>query len=177
MRKLIFYSIILFGLQACIKEDQTIDSIIKYGDKVPFFTLKSDNGDTFSSDELRSCVSVIFFFNTNCSDCKRELPNAEKFYQSVKQTSSFNFIAVAREQEAKEVNAYFIQNDLSIPFFPDPNRQVYSLFAQSIIPRLYLIDTSGTVIWIQAENINWETIYTQINKLLITSSRTLTQNP
>lgn len=149
---LIFY---LLALQACIKEDTEINSTLKPGDKVPAFTIEADDGSVFTSEKLQNKISVIIFFNTNCSDCKRELPDIETFYQSVKDVPVFNFIAISRGQTSEDVRSFFSQNNITIPFFPDPERKVYSLFAQSIIPRVYLIDKKGIIIWEETEDINW----------------------
>ena len=43
-------------------------------------------------------------------------------------------------------------------FFADPDRNVYSLFADSTIPRVFLADKSGTIILTQTEKVDAEEI-------------------
>lgn len=143
-------------LQACIKDETYTNSSLQPGDKVPAFTIEADDGSVFTTEELQNKISVIIFFNTNCQDCRREFPDIEIFYQSVKNIPSFNFIAISRDQNAEEVRSFFSLNEITIPFFPDPERKVYSLFAESVIPRVYLINTKGIIAWEETENIDWD---------------------
>lgn len=162
-------SIILFfyflALLSCIKEDSEVDSTLQPGDKIPAFTIKTEDGAVFNSGELQNKISVIIFFNTNCSDCRREFPDIETFYRSIKENALFNFVAISRDQTEEEVNAFFSLNEISIPFFPDPERKVYSLFARSVIPRVYVINKKGIITWEETEAIDWNRLSEHIKTL------------
>lgn len=151
---------------SCIKEDETTGNIIKVNDKLPDFKLTNTSGESISTVSLKNKFSVIMFFNTNCSDCQRELPKLEKLYQYYRNNPDFELIAIARGENEDEVSSYFEKNNLTFKFFADTNREVYSLFATTTIPRVYLSDTDLIVRWVQVETINWTELEDVINDLL-----------
>ncbi|MCD7849210.1 MAG: hypothetical protein LUH63_05410 [Parabacteroides sp.] len=54
-------------------------------------------------------------------------------------------------------------NTISIwSFFPDPERKVYSLFADNTIPRVFLADKNGTIILTQTEKVDAEEIQAKV---------------
>ena len=61
-------------------------------------------------------------------------------------------IAIAREESAPEIAAYWQANALSIPYSPQSDRRIFSLFASSTIPRVYICSPSGIVEWIGIED-------------------------
>ena len=52
---------------------------------------------------------------------------------------------IAREESQSEIEAYWKAQSLSMPYSPQENRDVYSLFARSVIPRIYIADTLGVI--------------------------------
>lgn len=155
---------------SCVKEDETTGNIIHVNDKLPDFKLTNTSGESISTVSLKNKFSVIVFFNTNCADCQRELPELEKLYQHYWNNPDFELIAIARGENEEEVSSYFEKNNLTFKFFADINREVYSLFATTIIPRVYLSDTELIVSWMQAETINWTELENAINSLLLKSA-------
>ena len=52
---------------------------------------------------------------------------------------------ISREQGKEEIQEYWNENNLTIPYSPQTSREIYSLFAQSRIPRIYISDEDGTI--------------------------------
>ena len=46
-----------------------------------------------------------------------------------------------------EVKAFKIANKYEFPVFADPERAIYNLFAKQYIPRNYIIDKNGVVVY------------------------------
>ena len=127
---------------------------VKVGDRLPSFSVDVIDGETthvFSSDRL-SGPTVIVFFHTSCSDCQRELPELNDYYLRHRDEPGFQMVAIAREETEAEIAEYWQAHGLSIPYSPQPDRQVYSLFASMTIPRVYVCSLSGVVEWIGIEN-------------------------
>ncbi|MDL2266089.1 hypothetical protein LJC43_06895, partial [Parabacteroides sp. OttesenSCG-928-G21] len=61
--------------------------------------------------------------------------------------------AIARAQDIETIDDYWKEEHLTIPTFLDPEREVYSLFAKSTIPRLYIINEEGIVEWMAIEEV------------------------
>ena len=99
-----------------------------------------------SSTSLRGKHIYLVFFNTECQDCQRELPKLQRLYETIRGDSARAFLAISREEGKEQIEAYWRQKGLTLPFSPQPNRSVYNLFATSGIPQYYEVDESGTIV-------------------------------
>lgn len=136
------------------EEPSDSEGLVKVGDRLPSFSIEVTDGDStymFSSDRLTG-PTVIVFFNTTCKDCQRELPELNDYYLRYRDEPGFQMIAIAREESAPEIAAYWQANALSIPYSPQSDRRIFSLFASSTIPRVYICSPSGIVEWIGIED-------------------------
>ncbi|MDE5555470.1 MAG: redoxin domain-containing protein, partial [Muribaculaceae bacterium] len=70
---IIFFAI---GFASCITDGESYSDSwsIADGSKLPEFQVKTSNGSVFSSSDISDNVAVIVFFNTDCIDCRKELP-------------------------------------------------------------------------------------------------------
>ena len=130
------------------------EDLVKVGDHLPSFSVEVTDGDSnyvFSSDHLTG-PTIIVFFNTTCSDCQRELPELNDYYLRYRSEPGFQMIAIAREESASDIAAYWQANGLSIPYSPQSDRRIFNLFASSTIPRVYICSSSGIVEWIGIED-------------------------
>lgn len=166
MKKILLYIISLLSLTACIRDDQpSQDSFaLKTGDPLPFFTLSSGSDEKFSSEELKNKYALIIFFSTTCSDCVNAFPEIADLYHTYENDSSVQVLLIARDETQEQVAAYFTRHQYEMAFYTDPNRKVYSLFADNTIPRLFLADKNGTIILTQTEKIDAKNIHTTITK-------------
>ena len=55
------------------------------------------------------------------------------------------FVLISREQAKEEIETFWAENSLTMPYSSQSSREVYSLFAQSRIPRIYISDRNGTI--------------------------------
>lgn len=131
----------------CIKEGDEPVWSLGAGDPVPDFTVTLADGTPWhSTTQLRGHKGVIVFFNTDCADCRRELPHLQTLWETeYAETDPDAFICIAREQDAAEIAAYWTEHSLTMPYAPQSDRSVYSLFATSWIPRIYLTNPDLTI--------------------------------
>lgn len=125
-------------LCGCIKDDLPGEHSLAIGDRVPAFSVAMSDGTTFSSNELQGKRGMIVFFNTECPDCRRELPKIQQAYDRVKDDPEYKVICIAREEEEEGIAAYWRENGLTLPYSPQSDRAVYNLFATVSIPRMYI---------------------------------------
>lgn len=151
-------SIFLFaGLaSSCISENENLEIVnyINPGDTIPVFCVYDNNGNRFCSENFMGKKSLLTFFNTGCNDCRRELTVIEDAYRKLNYDTTFCFIAIAREEAEENVLKYWNENNLTIPVYFDNDRKVYSLFANSMIPRIYAINPNGVVTYMGIETLN-----------------------
>ena len=130
-----------------ITEDEETIEKVKVGDLVPLFTVtmtypemtnpqQEQTTSQWSTMHLKG-QTVIVFFNTSCKDCQRDLPLLNQYYLEHKNEPDFQMVAISREEDRESVAAYWAANGLVIPYSPQDDRRIYSLFATSIIPRIY----------------------------------------
>lgn len=147
MVKLLYGLLMLFVCtsQGCISDKEPEGPSLKVGDSLPVFSVEMNNGEIITTQSLKGHVSVIVFFNTGCPDCQKELPVIQALWELYKDSELVKIVPIAREESAKEIEAYWKANDLTMPFSPQENRDVYSKFAPSVIPRIYISNTEGVI--------------------------------
>lgn len=131
--------IILVLLTSCVYDNSPeSNNGIVAGDTLPAFEVTLNNGLKLSDGDFSAAKGVIIFFNTDCKDCRRELPELQKAYEKTNEESLW--IAIARAESDESIAKFWKDNDITIPYSPQPDRKVYDLFSSSGIPRLYITD-------------------------------------
>ena len=141
------------------KEKREREGLIKVGDRVPSFTVRDDMGNAFSSSGFIGKQSLLLLFDITCGDCQREFKDVvSPVWDRLKDDPDFCMVAISRvtanktrEQDIAAVNGYWTEKGYTMPKYFDENRQVYNLFAQLYVPRIYLIDKQGVVRWTTIE--------------------------
>lgn len=179
MKKISILLLALFPLllYSCIKDesqDGEIENYIRVGDKLPEFILKNTAGDEMNSQELEGKITLLVFFLTTCPDCERELPVIEETWKNLHENPDYRLVAISRAESAAAVTAYWEKNSFTMPFYLDPKRDVFSLFANSTIPRVYLVNRERVVTWMAIEEIklNSKQLTMKVNELMNTPHTT-----
>lgn len=147
---------IILTVSSCVRDNfKYTDEVLNYvqvGDTIPAFTATNPQGEVFHSADLAGKRGVIVLFYSACSDCKRELPIIEEAWLACKDQPDFVLASFARDESKAD---YFTQNPhLTMPWYGDLNRSVFNLFANSYVPRIYLVNKQGRVAWMAIENFN-----------------------
>lgn len=155
---LLFLSFV-FILVSCVKDGDSIPyEVINYvevGDSVPEFTVSDEKGNTFNSSDFVGKRSLLILFASTCPDCQEVLPIIDRdVWAQIKDDSDYQLITISRDESAQTVNKYWSKNNYTMPAYLDPGRNVFSLFANSTIPRLYIINEEGVIEWMAIEELN-----------------------
>lgn len=136
--------IIVLGLilSSCIKERQGEELTV--GDRLPDFEVVMNDGSVVNDEILSVGVSVVMFFHTSCPDCQQTLPRMQQIYDEYASKGVF-FALISREENAMDIDAYFDEKGLELPYSAQNDRKVYSLFAQTRIPRIYICEKGGII--------------------------------
>lgn len=141
LAKIYFLTALIFAGGCVTETDEPAASLVP-GSEVPQFEVMLSDGSSWSTMSLRG-VGVIAFFNTGCADCRRELPELQRAYEACCERAEF--VCIAREESGEEIAAYWEAEGLTLPYSPQSDRAVYSLFASSGIPRIYVVAPSGRI--------------------------------
>ena len=121
---------------------------LKKGDKLPDFHLKSAVYGDISSTELKGKVVLVSLFATWCRPCQLELAEIEKtLWAEYKDNKDFVLLVIGREHTDEQLRAYNERKKFTFPLYPDPKREVFSLFAEKSIPRAYLFNKEGEAVY------------------------------
>ncbi|MGM9760433.1 MAG: TlpA family protein disulfide reductase [Parabacteroides sp.] len=141
--------ICLFALLAsvCKAQDANAD-IVKVGDTMPAFTIVSDDGNKTASSVYQGKVILVNFFATWCPPCQKELASVQKeLWPKYKDNKDFVLLVIGREHSDADLKVYNEKKGFTFPLYPDKNRSIFGAFAKNLIPRSYLIDKSGKIIY------------------------------
>jgi len=122
-------------------------TLTKVGDPAPTFTCVDLDGKSFSLEQLRGKVVVLDFFATWCGPCVQAMPHLEKEVWQKFKGDQFAMVAVGREHQNQELTAFRQKHQLTFPLAGDPKREVYGKYASQFIPRTYVIDAQGRIVF------------------------------
>lgn len=154
LRKIVACLVLAFGLQLPVLQGQSCSTVgdhatrTKVGDQMPSFTVTDTTGTAFSLQNQRGKVVLVNFWATWCGPCKLEIPRLEKeIWERYKSKPNFSMVAIAREQTVDEIVPFQKSKGFTYPIASDPKRSTYALFAESGIPRSYLVDPNGKILF------------------------------
>jgi peroxiredoxin len=148
MKKLILTLFVIFAGITITTAQTDPTTLTKVGDKAPEFTCKTISGKTINISKLKGKIVMINFFATWCGPCNLELPLLQKnIWDKYKNRGDFVLIILGREHSETEVRTFVENKKFTMPFAPDPNREVFKLYAVNSIPRNIIIGKDGRIIF------------------------------
>ena len=141
MKKYVVMFVMLVA--ACCMQAQEL----KKGDVMPKFELTSSVYGDIKPADLKGKVVLINLFATWCGPCQTELAEVQKtLWPKYKDNEDFVMLVIGREHTDEQLQKYNERKQFTFPLYPDPKRDVFSLFAEQYIPRAYLFDKEGKLI-------------------------------
>ncbi len=148
MKFRIVTSILIFFFSSFFSIAQEETTFVKLSESVPEFEFEKTPGKTINITDLKGKMILITFFAIWCGPCRKELPSIQSdIYNKFKRNQNFEILIFGREHSWDEVTKFKEANKFSMPFYPDPDRKIYSRFAGQYIPRNFLISPEGKVLF------------------------------
>ncbi len=134
---------LLLAATGCVTEkDEPVVSLVP-GDAVPQFSVTLDDGTVFGYADMQRTPCVIVFFDTSCPDCRAALPVVDDVAsRKVVASRGIRFVCIARSESEASIAQFWHEASLTLPYSAQPDDRVYRLFANLIIPRIYITTPS-----------------------------------
>ncbi len=148
LKHIVWYGLAcLLLLLSCIRSEEpgTPSEYVRVGDALPRLSLTLMDGTRVDNATWEGRTLVLILFSIDCPDCRRELPQVERFSQMVSGRADVFTLGISRGGGHDAVSAYWERNGLTFPCSPQEDRRVYDLFASSVVPRVYVVSPQGRV--------------------------------
>ena len=121
-------------------------TIVKAGEKAPNFEVQMFDGSTVKLADLKGKVVLLNFWATWCPPCRAELARVEKDIIKRFEGKPFVFLPVSRGENRATVAAFREKMGYTFPMGLDTDGRVYAEYAETYIPRNFLIGKDGKVV-------------------------------
>lgn len=126
--------------------------IVRTGGEFPRGTLANVSGDEQSIEQLLGTTcSVILFWSEDDPYGVAALRELNLGVQQQYANSGVQVIGVHVGEDTEAAKARIDETGATFPQLVDPDGSYFSSVASEMLPRVYLLDTSGTVAWFDVE--------------------------
>ena len=120
------------------------------GGRLPEVEITMNDGSVVRTADLLGQPSVVVLFSVDCPDCRHELPEIQRLWDMNQADSlipgqRIPIVLIARKCMEEDIEPFWQFAGLTMPYSPQPDRKVYSLFAPRVIPRIYVSDAQGII--------------------------------
>ena len=151
VKNILLIPLLMILLLCCSCQDvPTIEStdIAKIGTKAPDFNIQLEDGKTLKLSDLQGRIVLINFFATWWGACVKELPYIQnQIWEKYKNNSDFSLLVIGREHSKEDLVEFKSKEKIRFPLYPDPDKSISLLYAKGFIPRTYLINKQGIVVY------------------------------
>ena len=135
-------------LSASAQSDENL--LVKEGDMVPDFKVTMFDGSVIDiKEDMKGKVVLVNFWATWCPYCVKELDIAQKEIIDRFKDKNFFFLPISREDPLDKIEQFRKDKGFTFPMGTDFKREIYSLFAKQTIPRNFLVDETGKIVYIK----------------------------
>lgn len=125
-------------------------TLINAGDMAPDFTVQMLDGKMIKLSDLTGKVVLLNFWATWCGPCMLEFNEITPKIITPFKGKDFILLPISRGEETEVVKKKMEQlkeKGIAFPVGLDPQKSIYTLYAKEFIPRNFLINKEGKVVF------------------------------
>ena len=138
------------GSVATLVEDEPDDlaetTLINAGDIAPDFTVEMLNGSKVTLSALQGKPTLLIFWATWCPPCRLELSKLQEHIID-RYGDKINVLPISRGEERAKVEEYISKMGYTFAVGLDGDQSIYRKYATNYIPRCFVIDAKGKVLY------------------------------
>ena len=138
------------GSVATLVEDEPDDlaetTLINAGDVAPDFTVEMLDGSKVTLSALQGKPTLLIFWATWCPPCRLELSKLQEHVID-RYGDKINVLPISRGEERAKVEEYISKMGYTFAVGLDGDQSIYRKYATNYIPRCFVIDAKGKVLY------------------------------
>ena len=138
------------GSVATLVEDEPDDlaetTLINAGDMAPDFTVEMLDGSKVTLSALQGKPTLLIFWATWCPPCRLELSKLQEHIID-RYGDKINVLPISRGEERAKVEEYISKMGYTFAVGLDGDQSIYRKYATNYIPRCFVIDAKGKVLY------------------------------
>lgn len=138
------------GSVATLVDDEPDDlaetTLINAGDVAPDFTVEMLDGGKVTLAALQGKPTLLIFWATWCPPCRLELSKLQEHIID-RYGDKINVLPISRGEERAKVEEYISKMGYTFAVGLDGDQSIYRKYATNYIPRCFVIDAKGKVLY------------------------------
>ena len=126
---------------------------VQVGDRAPDFSIKADNGRTYTQTDFGGKVLILNFWATWCPPCREELPSLDALQRT--RLPRPGGARRQRRQGRKPLPQISGVNKMAITTARNPAQDINREYGTVQFPESYIIDKSGRIVEKIISSTNW----------------------
>ena len=129
------------------EEDVEATTLVNVGDVAPDFIVTMLDGRTIKLSELRGNVVMVCFWATWCPPCRQELAHLQEGVLDRFAGQKLVVLPISRGEQRDVVEKFITENGYTFGVGLDSDRAIYDLYASNYIPRTFIVNKQGNVVY------------------------------
>ena len=127
-------------------DDLAETTLINAGDMAPDFIVEMLDGGKVTLSELQGKPTLLIFWATWCPPCRLELSKLQEHIID-RYGDRINVLPISRGEERAKVEGYISKMGYTFAVGLDGDQSIYNKYATNYIPRCFVIDANGKVLY------------------------------
>ena len=131
------------------EEERQIEAttLVKVGQVAPDFSVEMLDGRTIKLSELRGKVVMLCFWATWCPPCRQEMAHLQEGVIDHFAGKDLVVLPISRGEKREVVEKFIADNGYTFGVGLDPERAIYDMYASNFVPRTFIINKAGRVVY------------------------------